>query len=277
MGQRRAPTRLAATRARATRGRAPPRRRRARASTSRSRHRLPGRSRSGLALRHAGRETQTARRSPRLCPRPRLPCSCSHRDRRNRESQPDCGGKEGDELLTRLAMRTAKHSFDALDPQPVVRLYMSSGGAAGLAAHSAVATPSAFVMFWRSLYERHAQTPRFRRRRPRSATSEYVEGVLAPRQLRIDNRAGRDGSQLRDERSGVLDDDNGVAIAVGDEEGRRVGAQIRQRRTFIIVVVAVVAVQRDGGGDGGIGVLEAGLEARVVRGEGSRRSEVGAR
>jgi len=112
---------------------------------------------------------------------------------------------------------------------------------------------------------------------PEAQRVKYVEGVLPPRQLRIDNRAGRDGSQLRDERSGVLDDDNGVAIAVGDEEGRRVGSQIRQGRTFIIVVVAVVAVQRDGGGDGGIGVLEADLEARVVRGEGSRRREVAAR
>ena len=84
-----------------------------------------------------------------------------------------------DELLTRLATRTASRS-SALDPQPVVRLYTSSGGAAGLAAHSAVATPSAFVMFWRSLYERHAQTPRFRRRRPRSATSEIRRRCAGP-------------------------------------------------------------------------------------------------
>ena len=140
---------------------------------------LPGRSRSGPALRHAGRETQTARRSPRLCPRPRLPCSCSHRDRRNRESQPNCGGKEGDELLTAWR-REPRSRSSALDPQPVVRLYKSSGGAAGLAAHSAVATPSSFVMFWRSLHERHAQTLRFRRRRPRSAASEIRRRCAGP-------------------------------------------------------------------------------------------------
>jgi hypothetical protein len=44
-----------------------------------------------------------------------------------------------------------------------------------------------------------------------------VEGVLTALQLRMDDRAGRDRSQILDERSGVLDADNGVAIAACDE------------------------------------------------------------
>ena len=84
-----------------------------------------------------------------------------------------------DELLTAWR-RESRSRSSALDPQPVVRVYTSSGGAAGLAAHSAVATPSSFVMFWRSLHERHARTLRFRRRRPRSAASEIRRRCAGP-------------------------------------------------------------------------------------------------
>ena len=99
-GQGRAPTRPAATestrspRARAVLDRGAPERRLPDPGVA-----LQGDRDRALACAHAGRETRTERRAPRLCPRPRLPCSSSHRDRRNPESQPESAHFPGRDSL----------------------------------------------------------------------------------------------------------------------------------------------------------------------------------
>ena len=59
---------------------------------------------------------------------------------------------------------------------------------------------------------------------------QQVKGVLGSRQLRVDDRIQRDGAERVDEALGARAGDEAVAVAVSNEERRRVRANVRVRR-----------------------------------------------
>lgn len=110
-----------------------------------------------------------------------------------------------------------------------------------------------------------------------------VHHVLSAGQFGEDHGVVRYVAQPADEAPGALDGAQRVPGAVDDQERRRAGVEVpvglllRRRLVGLLAEeVAVVAVEADRCAHRGVGVLEAGLERRVVRGERAMSRHVGA-